>query len=84
MKKRRVCVFLNIFIIDETNSFLEDKLKKKKRKLENGNEVPLAIKKKAKKQKLEQQNGEEEEELDSDEDLPSTSVDENKIQTTGK
>jgi hypothetical protein len=81
-KKKSMC-FLYIFIIDEKNCFLEDRLKKKKRKLENGNEVPLTVKKKAKKQKLEQQNGEEEE-SDEDEDLPSTSIDENKIQTTGK
>jgi len=52
--------------------FLEDKLKKQKRKLENGNEIP---KKKAKKEKTL--------EVNNDEDTNNT-TEENKIEITGK
>jgi len=66
MERRRVCCleFVNEILVFR----LEDKLKKKKRKLENGNEIP---KKKAKKQKV-----------NSDEEQDNTKEDE--IETTGK
>ncbi len=86
-KKKSRCLQLIIILIIK-DFFLEDKLKKKKRKLENGNEIPTINKKKAKKRKLEQQN----EEVNSDEELSSTEIDanngniakEDKIETTGK
>lgn len=75
--------------------FLEDKLKKKKRKLDNGNEIPIVKKKKTKTQKLDNEEifEIEEEHVDSnEEDITSTTINEDKdnietekkIETTGK
>jgi hypothetical protein len=66
MERRRVC---HLEFVNEILVFrLEDKIKNKKRKLENGNEIP---KKKAKIQKV-----------NSDEEQDNTKEDE--IETTGK
>ncbi|CAF1098055.1 unnamed protein product [Rotaria sordida] len=53
----------------------KDKLKKKKRKLDNSHEITTINKKKAKKRKLET------EEINNDEDLSSTAINENKDET---
>lgn len=76
-RKVRLAFFSLHLYVDCFFASSEDKLKKTKRKLENGNELP---KKKAKKQKVQ----EEVEESVDEEESQNESIEQTKAETTGK